>query len=1144
MNNAIQYQRFLGQYLGKFRIEEFACEETSGIVFSGRQEALERKVAIKLLWSHYDIQFILKNFQKILSLEHEQIATVYDAALAEILRQNYVVEQWIEGKSLKEILEGKKGLPLEEAIQLMLQIVRPVAAAHEKEVVHGNICLENIIQAANQKLFMKGFGLNLIYNEGESQTKGDYAYMAPELFTSASPDFSSDIYSLGCIFFMLLTGELPYGSEADASGEIRRYIPNVRIPSAKERFVTTRRYTASFAMKQDDSQSKKKSYPIGLLRFSSSLPDPVVTFLLSTLALDPQDRFADAKQCLLELEKLAIQCRFLTCPRCGKKNIASEVFTCNGCNTEGLCLSHLVPEKQSCNRCVEGTKRQTKRILERPEDWNKLIQSLREIANNAKMGVLVLGRKPNEVALDILSEGIEFYAGANVPKLNPDKLEDPDWEIVCHSLVHFLKTGDSFFEFWENDPIEKILPGYNRIASLELSPGGYLISFSQVIRISRDLSCGGGLYFDSPQQKLALIFSLAGVLVGTFYKDGESNFRPIPDQNDVLDLLPKLLSPSSTNIQYRTWSDINTKDMPVFPFSPNHFLDALKQAKGWIRIGQMLPESHSLLPPCQDWEKPFAGTEINQISSIVAKNLFQYWDVKTASSLTGFPILLSHFLFAAIAKERVSEVSKILVDSVGKYGDKIPPKSIEGILLQAHYLTPDSIEICSKLSQFYHSTQDSQKASLFMAKAGSMYEKMGDIGLALPAYERSVALYPQNRSIRLKLLEIYEKLDNREKLKESGLEFFNQMRQSYEGDEKTMEKICKSLLSVDSSLAICHEELIKIYNKKKDKENIIQRYEALIQIYEKAEDKEAMAKAMISLLQWDNKRLDMKKKLQKLGYKDWKRMPKNLAWMKKTVPVALASLVVCCILVFIALREQEAWKNISLVQIDLNNREKYQSIRPVLMNYATGCYLTNVAEKSMDLLIQIENNKKASLKKQNEMQESRIWKAMDSILDFYEKRQNWKEAYELCEIAKDQFSNETFASKLADSTSNFQQKLKQKEEEINQQAQRLYQRGLKLEEQKEYAQAVDIYYRILNNPNFQFTNTVKEITLPLVIETTPSNLRCYNDEEFLGTSPLVYRYSPSQFPFVRAIAKGLKEYQRQTIRTNSNYIWKIHIVLK
>ncbi len=1143
MSNEI-YQKFLGQYLGKFRIEEFMREEASGIVFLGKQESLERRVTIKLLPSYYSIQFLLQNFQKVLALEHEHIATVYDAAIAEILKQNYVVEQWIEGKNLEEVIRGKKGLPLEESIQIMLDIVRIMAAAHEKEVVHGNLCLENIVESENQKLFVKGFGVTPICVEGVSRVKGNYAYLAPELFSSGSPTFASDIYSLGCIFFQLLTGELPYGAETDGDySETRRYIPNVKISSSKDRFMNTKRHTSSFRMVVDDS-SKKKSYPIGLLRYSSTVPDPVASFLFSMLTLEPQDRFVDAKQCLIELEKLAVQYRFFVCPRCGKKNIASDVFTCNICNTESLCLSHLIPDKQCCNRCVEGTKRQTKRISERPEEWHKLIHTLRDIANNAKTGVLVLGRKPNEVALDILSEGIEFYNGSGIPALDTSNTEDPNWEIACHSLVHYLRTGDSIFEFWENDTIEKVLPSYQKAASLELHPGGYLIAFSQVTRIFRNLITEGGVCLTAQKKKLAMIFSLPGVVVGTFSQEDEKNFVPLQDSQAAFSLLESFFNPTCTSIQNRFWYGFNIKELPIFPFSAEDFLEVLRQAKGWIALGQLLPEAHSLLPLCPDWEKPFTGIDINNLSTIIAKNLSQSWDIGTVLSLTGLPELSACFLLAAIAKDRIIEVTKILLENIGKYGDRIASKTLESIFLQAYYLNPESIELCSKISQFYHSVQDSTNASLFMSKVAELYEKKGDIGLALPAYEKAITLYPQNRLNRLKVIEIYEKLDNREKLKEASLEFFHYLRQSNDGDEKVMEKVCKSLLNVDSSLALCRDELIKIYTKRKDKEKAIAEYEALVQIYEKADDKEAAAKAIVSLLALDNKRIDMKKRLQKLGYKDWKKMPRNLAWLKKVIPVSLVSMIFGLSLIFVIWREQDAWKNLAIIQAEMHNKEKYNTFRLSLMDYATSLYISNVAAQSMDLLIRMENDRVNAYKKQNEQQEGKLWKGIDYVLEFYEKRQNWKEATELCNLAKDQFSNEKIASKVANLAKDFHEKLIQKEEELNQQAQRLLQRALRYEQQKDYAQAIDVYYRILNNPNFQSTPTVKEMTLPLVVETDPSGLRCYNEEEFIGTSPLVYRYSPAQFPFIRAISRGLKEYQRQTIRTNANYIWKIHIVLK
>jgi hypothetical protein len=193
-----------------------------GAVYKARQPKLDRLVAVKILppdWGK-DRGFA-DRFQReakaLARLSHPQIVGVHD--FGEVDGLFYLVMEYVDGANLRHILrEGR--LQPQEALAIIPQICDALQYAHEEGVVHRDIKPENILLDSKGRVKIADFGLAKLLNRpraaftltGSQQVMGTLDYMAPEQrLRPQEVDHRADIYSLGVVFYEMLTGELPLG---------------------------------------------------------------------------------------------------------------------------------------------------------------------------------------------------------------------------------------------------------------------------------------------------------------------------------------------------------------------------------------------------------------------------------------------------------------------------------------------------------------------------------------------------------------------------------------------------------------------------------------------------------------------------------------------------------------------------------------------------------------------------------------------------------------------------------------------------------------------------------------------------------------------------------------------------------------------
>ncbi len=186
-------------------------------VYLGQDTILDRKVAIKVLRGDLsnDEKFIRRFQREALSassLSHPNIVEMYD--VGEDNGNYYIVMEYIEGKTVKQLLKKRGKLTVREAVDIMLQLTDGMAEAHDSYIIHRDIKPQNIMIREDGTIKITDFGIAMALNSTQlTQTNsvmGSVHYLPPEQASGKGSTIKSDIYSMGILFYELLTGTLPF----------------------------------------------------------------------------------------------------------------------------------------------------------------------------------------------------------------------------------------------------------------------------------------------------------------------------------------------------------------------------------------------------------------------------------------------------------------------------------------------------------------------------------------------------------------------------------------------------------------------------------------------------------------------------------------------------------------------------------------------------------------------------------------------------------------------------------------------------------------------------------------------------------------------------------------------------------------------
>ncbi|MFA5459473.1 MAG: Stk1 family PASTA domain-containing Ser/Thr kinase [Bacilli bacterium] len=244
-------------------------------VYLAHDIILDRKVAVKVLRGDLasDDKFVRRFQREALSassLSHPNIVEMYD--VGEDNGKYYLVMEYIEGKTLKQLLKRRGFLTIPEVVDIMLQLTEGLAHAHDSYIVHRDIKPQNVLILENGLVKLTDFGIAVALNSSQlTQTNsvmGSVHYLPPEQASGRGSTIKSDIYSLGIIMYELLTGKLPFKGEN----------------------------AIEIALKQlkDQMPSIRKQL--------TDLPQSIENIILKSTAKNPKNRYRDAREMYEDLK--------------------------------------------------------------------------------------------------------------------------------------------------------------------------------------------------------------------------------------------------------------------------------------------------------------------------------------------------------------------------------------------------------------------------------------------------------------------------------------------------------------------------------------------------------------------------------------------------------------------------------------------------------------------------------------------------------------------------------------------------------------------------------------------------------------------------------------------------------------------------
>ena len=237
---------------GRYRVSARVGHGGMAEVYEAHDVINKRIVAIKLIREDVMKNPInLRRFENeatiAASLNHPNIVKIYNHGTVDGVP--YIANEFIKGQNLKEALDFRSSLPLQEALDYMIQLSAALYYAHQHSIIHRDVKPDNLYLMSDGTIKLGDFGI--AQTEGENnqannnEIVGSVHYLAPEITRGRPASAQSDIYAAGVTFFELLTGHVPYSKSKaidiavahvnEKFPSIKKYLPNC--PKEVERII-------------------------------------------------------------------------------------------------------------------------------------------------------------------------------------------------------------------------------------------------------------------------------------------------------------------------------------------------------------------------------------------------------------------------------------------------------------------------------------------------------------------------------------------------------------------------------------------------------------------------------------------------------------------------------------------------------------------------------------------------------------------------------------------------------------------------------------------------------------------------------------------------------------------------------------------
>ncbi|MFB9659428.1 PASTA domain-containing protein [Glycomyces mayteni] len=232
---------------GRYRLKRLIAQGGMADVYEAEDVRLDRTVAVKMITagraSGFDLTAFTHEARTIARLSHPNVVAVFDQGVHEGLP--YVVMEYVPGTTLRDLLNRRRRLRIDEAVEVCAQLLDGLQAAHDSGLVHRDIKPENILLkngGRGDRVKVVDFGLAEAVH-GDRDTGGPLvataAYVAPELVGGKPATTASDVYSTAILLYELLTGEVPFDGP-DSGAVARRHVeedvpsPRLKAPDVPE----------------------------------------------------------------------------------------------------------------------------------------------------------------------------------------------------------------------------------------------------------------------------------------------------------------------------------------------------------------------------------------------------------------------------------------------------------------------------------------------------------------------------------------------------------------------------------------------------------------------------------------------------------------------------------------------------------------------------------------------------------------------------------------------------------------------------------------------------------------------------------------------------------------------------------------------
>jgi serine/threonine protein kinase len=269
---------------GRYEIVQLIGGGGMANVYQAKDLLLDRWVAIKVMSESLRdqnefIQRFIREAKAAGSLSHPNVVSIYDIGREKMTY--FMVMEYVEGMSLAEYFFEQESLPLEDVIDIGIQICKGLSHAHRNGIVHRDIKLQNIMRTKEGDYKITDFGISSVSHMNTTLTQtgtvmGSAHYFSPEQASGGRVSYTSDLYSLGVLLFKLLTDAFPF--DADNSVSIALKHLQEEMPDPRE--------------------------------LNDEVPPGLVKVLKKALAKKPKERFQTADEMMAALERVKKEISF------------------------------------------------------------------------------------------------------------------------------------------------------------------------------------------------------------------------------------------------------------------------------------------------------------------------------------------------------------------------------------------------------------------------------------------------------------------------------------------------------------------------------------------------------------------------------------------------------------------------------------------------------------------------------------------------------------------------------------------------------------------------------------------------------------------------------------------------------------------